>query len=381
MPEILPGAEFLSIAPGRVNLLGEHLDYNGGTVLPIAIDRYVQLAVKPTNDPSISIQALDLGESIKFTLASIEEKLDVHGHPLPGWARFPAGITWVLNHQGLRLSGMQAAFTSSVPMGAGLSSSAAVEVAFAGAWQSLGGWSLDRISLARLCQQAENEYVGVESGMMDQFASANGVDDHVMIFNTRNNSWRTEPLLPGTVIVVADSGIRHTLSESGYNQRRQECEETLQLLQKKIPSIQFLAEVTPDDLKKYEKDLPEALRKRAQHVVGESQRVTRAIAALEKRDIATFGRLMFEGHASLRDLYEVSIPELDFLVEIAGTLPGCYGARLTGAGFGGCTVNLVANEWASLFITDLKDAYQKKTGRQAEVYLCRASRGLNVLKL
>ena len=380
MPEILPDAEFLSIAPGRVNLLGEHLDYNGGSVLPIAIDRYVQVAMKPGGQ-NISIQALDLSQSIDFDLDSIEEKVDVHGKSLPGWARFPAGVAWVFKHHGLKVPGMQAAFTSGIPIGAGLSSSAAVEVAFAGAWQALGGWSLDRMSLAKLCQQAENEYVGVESGLMDQFASANGVDDHVLVFNTRDNSWHTEPLPPGTVIAVADPGIRRALSQSGYNQRRQECEQALHILQKKIPSVQYLADVTMDDLAKYGKVLPAVLRSRVQHVVEECQRVTHAIHALENREPATFGRLMFEGHASLRDLYEVSTPELDTLVEIAGALPGCYGARLTGAGFGGCTVNLVANEWASMFVSDLKDAYQKKTSRQVEVHLCHASRGLNVLKL
>jgi galactokinase len=380
MNEILPGAEFLSAAPGRVNLLGEHLDYNGGIVLPIAIDRYVQVAVKPDTD-HISIQALDLNESIDFTLDSIEDKVDIHGNILSGWASFPAGVAWALTHQGLKVSGMQAAFTSSVPIGAGLSSSAAVEIAFAGVWQALGNWNLDRMSLAKLCQQAENEFVGVESGLMDQFASANGVDDHVMVFNTRNDTWFTAPLPPGTVIVVADSGIRRALSQSGYNLRRQECEQSFQILQAKIPTIKYLTDITINDLQKYEMELPSTLRKRARHVAEESQRVTHAIDALEKRDTATFGRLMFESHASLRDLFEVSTPELDALVEIASGLPGCYGARLTGAGFGGCTVNLVANEWASLFVRDLKEAYQKKTGLQAEVYICHASRGLNVLKL
>lgn len=381
MPEILPGAEFLSIAPGRVNLLGEHLDYNGGTVLPIAIDRYVQVKALRQQNELISIQALDLDQSIDFNLDCIENKVDINGNPLPDWAMFPAGVARALHQHELKVSGMQAAFTSSVPMGAGLSSSAAVEVAFAGAWQALGGWSLERMSLAKLCQEAENETVGVESGLMDQFASANGVDEHVMIFNTRDDSWRTVPIPPGTVIVVADSGIRRSLSHSGYNQRKQECDQALHILQKKIPAIQFLTDVTPDDFKKYESMLPDTLRNRTRHVVEECLRVTQAVDALEKRDPAAFGRLMFEGHASLRDLYEVSTAELDTLVNIAGTLPGCHGARLTGAGFGGCTVNLVATEWASFFISDLKDGYQKKTGRQAEVYLCHASRGLNVLKL
>jgi galactokinase len=381
MPEILSGAEFLSVAPGRVNLLGEHLDYNGGTVLPIAIDRYVQVAVKPLISQQISIQALDLAQRIEFSLESIEQKVDIEGNVLPSWAKFPAGVAWALNRQGLKVVGMQAAFTSDIPIGAGLSSSAAVEVAFAGAWQALGGWSLDRMDLAKLCQQAENEYVGVESGLMDQFASANGVDDHVLVFDTRTATWRPEPLPPGTVIVVADSGVRRTLSQSEYNQRRQECEKAFHILQTKIPTIKYLTDITTDDLGKYEKELPGILLKRARHVAGESLRVTHAIEALATRDAVTFGRLMVEGHASLRDLFEVSTPELDSLVEIARTLPGCYGARLTGAGFGGCTVNLVANESASLFVTDLKDAYQKKTGRQAEVYLCHPSRGLNVLKL
>jgi galactokinase len=381
MPDILSDAKFLSIAPGRVNLLGEHLDYNGGTVLPIAIDRYVQVAVKPNADKIISIQALDLAQNIEFSLESVEQKVDIHGNILPGWARFPAGVAWALNHQGFAVSGMQAAFTSDVPIGAGLSSSAAVEVAFAGAWQALGGWSMDRMDLSRLCQLAENKFVGVESGLMDQFASANGVDNHVLIFNTRDETWRTAPLPPGTVIVVADSGIRRALSQSKFNQRRNECEQAFQIMQSRIPEIKNLSDLTAGNLQKYGKELPGSLEKRAQHVVDESQRVLHAVEALEKHDTATFGRLMFEGHASLRDLFEVSTPELDALVEIAGTLPGCYGARLTGAGFGGCTVNLVANEWASLFVADLKEAYQKKTGWQAEVYLCHASRGLNVLRL
>ena len=379
--EVLPGAEILSIAPGRVNLLGEHVDYNGGAVLPIAIDRYVKVATFRQDHNRISVQALDLAQQMEFDLDSLEEKSDIRGKALPGWALYPAGVAWAIKHQGLKVSGMQAVFTSDIPIGAGLSSSAAVEVAFAGAWQSLGGWSLDRMTLAKLCQKAENEYVGVSCGLMDQFASANGVEDHALYFNTRDDSWRPVPLPPDTVIVVADSGIRRSLTNSVYNQRRKECEQALSLLITKIPNFQQLGDISIEDFDRYENILPVPIRKRARHVVEECQRVNRAMEALEKGDAVTFGHLMFEVHASLRDLFEVSIPELDALVEIAKMLPGCYGARLTGAGFGGCTVNLVAKNQADAFIINLHDLYLKKTGQQAEVYLCHASRGLNVLKL
>jgi galactokinase len=380
-PEILPGAEILSISPGRVNLLGEHVDYNGGIVLPMAIDRYVQVAAKRMEDPIFSIHAVDLNQTIEFDLSSIEKKNDLTGRNLPPWALYPAGVARCLHRHGLDVVGMRAAFTSSVPMGAGLSSSAAVEVAFAGAWQILAGWSLDRMTLAKLCQKAENEMVGVESGLMDQFSSANGVDGHVLIFNTRNNAWRTLPLPMGSVVVVADSGIRRSLTHSEYNLRRFECERSLNLLKKKFPTIQYLSDVPRGDFLHCRNLLPEPLFKRTRHVVEECQRVVRAVEALEKADPEAFGRLMFEGHDSLRDLYEVSTPELDALVDVASGQQGCYGARLTGAGFGGCTVNLVDKEWAPSFISNVKMGYLKKTGRQAEIYLCHASRGLNAVKI
>jgi galactokinase len=270
---------------------------------------------------------------------------------------------------------MQVVYTSDIPIGAGLSSSAAVEVAFAATWQALSGWSMDRLIMAKLCQQAENDYVGVSSGLMDQFASACGVEGRVLCFDTRSLDWTTYDLPPGTVIIIADSGIRRSLTTSAYNDRRAACEQAVLLLQKYLPGIKSLRDVSTVELAAYSTFLPDEIGRRAEHVVKEIHRVDQAVIALRKGDARMFGGFMFASHKSLRDLYEVSLPELDSLVEIARGLPGVYGARLTGAGFGGCTVNLVEAKEGLDFVKGLQEGYWKKTGREAKVYLCRASAG------
>jgi galactokinase len=270
---------------------------------------------------------------------------------------------------------MQAAFSSDVPIGSGLSSSAAVEVAFACTWQLLSGWQVDKLSLAKMCQRAENEYVGVSSGLMDQFASACGEKGHVLCFDTRSLEWKLLEMPPGTAIVIADSGIRRSLSGSAYNDRRAACEEAVKLLQEYLPGIKSLRDVSTVELAAYAAYLPVEIEHRAEHVVKEIHRVDQAIIALQRGDARMFGGFMFASHKSLRDLYEVSIPELDALVEIARGLPGVFGARLTGAGFGGCTVNLVDEKYAETFMQHLQDGYKQKTGREAKVYLCQASNG------
>lgn len=368
-------APYRVVAPGRVNLLGEHVDYNDGAVLPAAIDRSVRLAAEPLPGRLVTLHALDLDQQVTFNLDQLEGRQDVHGTPLPSWARYPAGVAWVLEQHGIRLQGMEASFTSNVPMGAGLSSSAAVEVGFAVLWQALGGWELDRLTLARLCQEAENHYVGVNCGLMDQFACANGVAGHALHFDTRTLLWRPVPLPAGAAIIIADSKMRRSLATSAYNERRAACEEAVRLLQAKLPNIRALRDVSPEEFAHVSHQLPATVRKRAQHVVDECARVDEAAQCLENGDAARFGQLMFAGHASLRDLYEVSIPELDALVEIAGSLPGCLGARLSGAGFGGCTVNLVEEAYADQFIAGLIEGYAQRCNKQAEVYLCHASNG------
>jgi galactokinase len=381
LQEILPSAKLISTAPGRVNLLGEHVDYNGGMVLPAAINRAVHIAAEPMPGNHIALTALDLGEKVEFATTDLNSRMDVHGNTLPLWALYPAGVAWVLKQRGLKLSGMNAVFTSDVPIGAGLSSSAAVEVAFAVLWQAISGWEMDRMKLALACQEAENRYVGVNCGIMDQFASANGVEDHALYFDTRSLEWHPVPLPPDTVIVIADSGVRRSLTTSAYNDRRKACEEALALLKRDLPEIRDLRDVKPDVFKQLEHKLPEVTRKRARHVVNECARMEKVTNVLQRGNAEAFGKLMLECHASLRDDYEVSCKELNILVELARELPGCYGARLTGAGFGGCTVNLVKTDQAELFIKRLKEGYRLAANHQADVYLCRASQGASVTKL
>jgi len=374
----LPSARFVVTAPGRVNLLGEHVDYNDGPVLPAAIDRVVAIAADPREDRLVQLTAIDLDQSVTFSLDDLPAKKDTQGNPLPSWAMYPAGVAWALQNHGFAVSGIEGSFTSNVPIGAGLSSSAAVEVSFATLWRAIGGWETDQMTLAKICQEAENKYVGVNSGLMDQFASAHGVDGHVLYFDTRSFEWHPVPLPKGVAIVIADSKVRRSLTNSAYNKRRASCEEAVRLLKQDLPNIRALRDVTPEQFHALKHKLPEEVSKRAQHVVEECARVDEAIVKLEAGDAEGFGQLMYAGHASLRDFYEVSCPELDILVNAASQLPGCLGARLTGAGFGGCTVNLVEETQAESFIQQLKAKYEEATGKVADVYLCHASQGPTV---
>jgi galactokinase len=373
--------QLVARAPGRVNLLGEHVDYNEGPVLPAALNMAVTLAFAPNRNEVISLHALDLDKRVAFTLQSIKEKNDRLGNRLPNWALYPAGVAWALEEAGFPVPGMQAVYSSDIPIGSGLSSSAAVEVAFAVAWQELGGWEASRMVVAQLCQRAENEYVGVASGLMDQFASAHGVAGRALYFDTRSLEWEPVPLPEGTALVIADSRVPRSLAGSAYNQRRASCEQAVEILRKYRPDIATLRDISPVEFAAYKDFLPEEVGKRAEHVIKEIARVHSAVRALELGETRSFGALMFAGHASLRDLYEVSTPELDLLVETARGISGCIGARLTGAGFGGCTVNLVEEGNAEQFIEKLKNGYQNKTGHQALVYKCQASEGATVSKV
>ena len=372
---------WLAHAPGRVNLLGEHVDYNDGLVLPIAIDRQVRIAAAPTSEAIATLHALDLGESVSIDLEDLEGQRDTQGRPIPYWARYPASVAWALQEAGLEVGGIQAIYTSDVPIGAGLSSSAAVEVAFAMLWQARGDWRMDRMTLARLCQRGENDYVGVASGIMDQFASAHGVAGHALYLDTRSLDWEPVPLPPGTAVVIADSGVRRNLTESAYNERRLSCQQAVELLREWIPGLESLRDVSAPEFAAYSDRLPSVVRRRAEHVVKEIARVKSAVSALQREDARTFGALMYAGHASLRDLYEVSTLELDSLVELSRQLPGCYGARLTGAGFGGCTVNLVEAAKVDEFMQGLMEGYQRRTGRQSQAYACRPSEGASVVTM
>ena len=364
-------------APGRVNLLGEHVDYNGGFVLPAAIDRYLRIIAQPVDGDVISLNALDLQQRVSFKIANLEAKQTLTGEPLPGWALYPAGVCWALTRQGFHPQAVTAEYTSTIPSGVGLSSSAAIETAFGLLWQVLGDWQIARMKLAEICLDAEINYVGVNCGIMDQFACLHGQAGHVLFLDTQTLEWEAIPF-PDTNLVVANTGTIHqhgAPSISQYNQRRNECEQAFRMLKQVLPGIQSLRDVTPDELGEFEHVLPMILRKRARHVVEECRRVQIAADCLRHQEWREFGNLMFAGHASLRDLYDVSSPELDALVEIAAGLPGCLGARLTGAGFGGCTINLVDRNFLEPFIAGLGERYRQVTGREVGIFSVRISRG------
>lgn len=370
---------FVARAPGRVNLLGEHVDYNDGFVLPAAIDRATWVAFSPSGMDQTTLIAADLPDEVSFTAQNLPAKTRVDGSALPEWAHYPAGVMWALAEAGHATPGMNAVFSSDVPRGAGLSSSAALELAFGVAWQQLGGWSLAPMQLALLGQRAENKYAGVNCGIMDQFASACGKQDRLLFLDCRSLEWQSVPLPESVVIVIADTAVRHSLTTSAYNARRAACDEAVRLLKEKLPGIRSLRDVSVPDFEHLAAGLPAEVEQRARHVVHEIERTRNAVRLLEDGNVARFGQLMNECHASLRDLYEVSCPELDVMAGIGQSLPGCYGARLTGAGFGGCTVNLVAREAAQGFAAALAAGYEQKTGLHPEIYICRASDGAQVL--
>ena len=371
---------FIVRAPGRVNLLGEHVDYNDGFVLPAAIDRAVWLACSPSAAPHSTLVAVDLDERISFSSETIATKTDIHGKPLPHWAKYPVGVAWALNEAGYETPSLNVVFTSDVPRGSGLSSSAAVEMGFGSAWQAAAGWEADAMSRARIGQRAENQYVGVNCGIMDQFASACGVENKLLLLDCRSLEWKTIPLPEDVSIVIADTTVRRKLTSGEYNKRRAACEEAVRLLKADLPNIKSLRDVSEEEFNKYASKLPDEVEKRARHVVEEIGRSNQAEALLEAKNIHEFGRLMNECHVSLRDLYEVSCPELNVMVNVAKSLEGCYGARLTGAGFGGCTVNLVAKEFADGFAQKLSKGYETETGLHPEIYITGASNGAELIK-
>jgi galactokinase len=366
---------YVARAPGRVNLLGEHVDYNDGFVLPAAIDRATFVAFSPSSTPQTVLVAADFSDEAHFTVDTLAAKTQPDGSSLPDWGLYPAGVAWALGGAGLSTPAMQAAFSSDIPRGSGLSSSASIEMAFGVAWSTLGAWNLPSMQLALLGQKAENRYVGVNCGIMDQFASACGEPNRLLLLDCRSLEYHSLPLPENILIVVADTSVRRKLSSGGYNERRAACEEAVRLLSRDLPGINALRDVSVESFNRFSRQLPVLVEKRARHIVEEIERTRQAIPLLEQGQMAAFGRLMNACHISLRDLYEVSTPELDTMVEIAQSLPGCLGARLTGAGFGGCTVNLVERNRVDAFARSLGPEYERRTGLHPGIYVCQASGG------
>jgi galactokinase len=316
----------------------------------------------------VRVYALDLGATSSFALDAVSADQEHR------WSNYQRGVAWVLQEAGYGLPGLDLVISSDVPIGSGLSSSAAIELATAYAFQEAGDLALDGVQRALLCQRAENEFVGMRCGIMDQYIISLGEAHHAQLIDCRSLEYRPLPLPDGYRLVVCDTSKRRGLVDSEYNLRRQECERGAQAL-----GVRALRDVTPEAFAAWEGELEPVTRKRCRHVVTEDQRVLDAETALLEGDLARFGRLMYASHVSLRDDYEVSCPELDAMVEAARCVSGVLGARMTGAGFGGCTVNLVEADAVRDFVERVPAAYRAKTGLEPKVYVCNAVQGVHRL--
>jgi galactokinase len=356
-------------APGRVNLIGEHTDYNDGFVLPAAIDRSIDFAGRKRAGRLVRVHSLDFDAGVEFSLDDIQKDSKNR------WSNYIRGVSKYLEEDGHRLSGADLVFGGDVPREAGLSSSAAVEVGTAVFWKNLLRLELEPVYLIKLARKAENQFVGVPCGIMDQFISALGRENHALFLDCRELSYRHVPLRDDVKIVVCNSGVKRALAQSEYEVRLNQCRQAVAQIASTVRPVKSLRDVTPADLEAARRALSEVLFRRARHVVTENQRVLEAVQVLESGDVERFGELMNASHESLRDDYEVSSKELDVLVELAWKQPGVLGARMTGAGFGGCTVNLVHQEAAEPFAEAVRRGYQDALGLKAEIYICKASQG------
>ncbi|WNV57226.1 galactokinase [Oscillospiraceae bacterium NTUH-002-81] len=365
-------------APGRVNLIGEHTDYNGGHVFPCALTIGTYAVARKRTDRKLRFFSVNF-ERLGIIESSLDDLVPSRS---AGWTNYPKGVMWTFGKRGMEISnGVDILLYGNIPNGSGLSSSASVEVVTGVMLRDLFGFdSLTNIDLALIGQQSENEYNGVNCGIMDQFAVAMGKKDYAIFLDTSDLSYTYAPIkLDHARIVIASSNKKRGLGDSKYNERRAECEAALAELQK-VVDIKSLGDLTEEAFEQYKDAIKDETRKkRAKHAVYENQRTIQAVAALEVNDIAKFGQLMNASHVSLRDDYEVTGKELDTLVEEAWKIPGVIGSRMTGAGFGGCTVSIVENDAVEPFISKVGEAYKKAIGYAADFYVIDVGEGAGVL--
>jgi len=356
-------------APGRVNLIGEHTDYNDGFVMPAALDLYTYAAVSPRPDRRLRVYSANLAEMCDLDLDAIRPGKSGH------WSDYIRGVAGVLESSGHRLRGANLAIVGEVPLGSGLSSSAALEVSTA--WALLGNSQIDvdRNAIPQMCQRAEHLYPETKCGIMDQFISCHGRAGRALMLDCRSLDFLLLPVPSQVRLVVCNTMVRHEHASSGYNTRRRECEEGLQALKQVLPEIRALRDVTLPELEKHRERLSPVVYKRVRHVVTENERVRMAAKALQTADMEEFGRFMADSHRSLRDDYEVSTPELDLMVQLASGQDGVYGARMTGGGFGGCTINLVDSGHAEEVQRRLAQNYEGQTRLRPTILICEASDG------
>lgn len=362
-------------APGRVNLIGEHTDYNDGFVLPAAIEFYCWAAAAPRKDGTLVIYSENFNEKVEARLDSLTPSGKRH------WANYPLGVAWALRQAGKRLNGANIYIAGEVPLGSGLSSSAAIEVAVGSALLGVSGLAVDRTELAQLCHKAENEFVGARVGIMDQFVSCNGRASHALLLDCRSLEHEFVKLPADIQLVICNTMVRHEVASSEYNERRAECEQGVRILRIALPEIRALRDVTIAQLEAHRQNLSPTIFARCRHVITENARVKSAVETLRRGDIKALGPLLQDSHRSLRDDYQVSCRELDLMVEIAAAQPGLIGARMTGGGFGGCTINLVESAAVSNFKRKVAEEYSRKTGLTPEIYVSPASEGAQQIAL
>ncbi len=356
-------------APGRVNLIGEHTDYNDGFVMPAAIEFYTWVAASERNDRILRVHSDRFAETVDLSLDALA------GPPRKHWSDYIRGIAAVMQATGHTLTGANLVIHGQVPLGAGLSSSASLEVSTALALMSVSNLELPPLELVKICQRAEHEYAGTRCGIMDQFIATFGRAGHALMLDCRSLDYNLLPLPPDVRLVICNTMVKRELAAGEYNHRRADCESGVNTLRRHLPNVLALRDVTPANLERHRNELPELVYRRCRHVISENQRVLAAADALQSGDLGRFGQLMYESHRSLRDDYEVSCKELDLLVELASACEGVYGARMTGGGFGGCTVNLVRSDAVGRFQHRIAKAYAKGTGKIPDVYVCSAAQG------
>src|ERR1700678_1964873 len=364
------GAEpAIFVGPGRVNLIGEHTDYAEGFVMPAAINFATLAGSAPRTDGKIVIYSENIGEEKAFDAAALPAKGSKH------WTDYPLGVVSILTGEGHEIPGFSLSIWSDVPLASGLSSSAALEVATALAVLDLIGASYPGPILARLCQRAENEFVGANCGIMDQFISVNGKENHALLLDCRDLSFKLAPIPDHVALVIANTMVKHAVIGGEYASRRAEVEAACAVIARHRPEVKFLRDATIADLEKWGHEMTPNSLKRARHVITENVRTVAAAEALMNHDLAELGRLMAEAHQSYSHDFEASCEEADAMVALAQDLPGLIGARLTGGGFGGCTINLVYKDQAASFAATLRDRYRQATGIDPEIFICHASAG------
>jgi galactokinase len=357
------------LAPGRVNLIGEHTDYAGGFVMPAAIDFGTFASISARQDGRVEIWSENFAEGVTYTADGLPNTPKQH------WSDYPLGVLWALRQAGIEVPPFSMVLHGDVPVGAGLSSSASVEVAAALALLSVADAKMERTAIAKLCQKAENEYVGASSGIMDQFIACHGAEDHALLLDCRSLEFRLAPIPRHVGLVIANTMVKHSIAGGEYGIRRAEVEEGTAILRRHRPEIARLRDATPEDLERWGDEMPENVMRRCRHIIMENLRTVAAADALAAGNLKRLGDLMAAAHVSYRDDFEASCEEADIMVAEAQGLPGLIGARLTGGGFGGCTVNLVEEEMAARFVEALRGQYRAATGIDAEIYRCHASAG------